>query len=172
MKNVTYSLVWLEMSPSSLKNITFYLQVHIVESVAFEVLLGRPFNILTESIICRQRPDSHHRRSQHRLHSYHSHNSVIGKEHPSSSTMSPQNKTTGFLIPGELFDDARKYIRPIQRRPPTSMCPIPQTDSPEYPLDMFFTDFVPIIPSFTDPIKALITFPITISTPILTSLQI
>ena len=45
------------------------------------------------------------------------------------------------------------------------MCPIPQTDSPEYPLDMFFTDSVPIIPSFTDPIKALITFLITISIP-------
>ena len=45
------------------------------------------------------------------------------------------------------------------------MCPIPQTYSPENPLDMFFTDSVPIIPSFTDPIKSLITFPITISFP-------
>ena len=45
------------------------------------------------------------------------------------------------------------------------MCAIPQTYSPENPLDMFFTDSVPIIPSFTDPIKPPITFPITISFP-------
>ena len=45
------------------------------------------------------------------------------------------------------------------------MCPIMQTESPEYPLDMFFTDSVPIIPSFTDPIKAPITFLITIHIP-------
>ena len=45
------------------------------------------------------------------------------------------------------------------------MCPIPQTDSPEYPFNMFFTDSIPIIPSFTDPIKAPITFPITIPIP-------
>ena len=45
------------------------------------------------------------------------------------------------------------------------MCPIPQTDSPEYPLDMFFTDSIPIIPAFTDLIKAPITFLITIPIP-------
>ena len=45
------------------------------------------------------------------------------------------------------------------------MCPILQTYSPENPLDMFFTDSVPIIPSFTDLIKSLITFPITIPFP-------
>ena len=35
--------------PFLIENITFYLQVHIVGSVA---LLGQPFDILTESIIC------------------------------------------------------------------------------------------------------------------------
>ena len=45
------------------------------------------------------------------------------------------------------------------------MCPILQTYSPEYPLDMFFTDSIPIIPSFTDPIKSPITFLITIPFP-------
>ena len=45
------------------------------------------------------------------------------------------------------------------------MCPIPQTYSPEYPLDMFFTDSIPIIPSFTDPIKFLIPLLITIPFP-------
>ena len=38
--------------PFLIENITFYLQVHIVGSVAFDILLGQPFNILTESIIC------------------------------------------------------------------------------------------------------------------------
>ena len=37
--------------PFLIENITFYLQVHIVGSVAFDILLGRPFDILTESII-------------------------------------------------------------------------------------------------------------------------
>ena len=38
--------------PFLIETITFYLQVHIVRSVAFDVLLGQPFNILTKSIIC------------------------------------------------------------------------------------------------------------------------
>ena len=32
--------------------LTFYLQVHIIQLPAYDVLLGRPFNILTKSIIC------------------------------------------------------------------------------------------------------------------------
>ena len=39
--------------------------------------------------------------------------------------------------------------------------------SPEYPLDMFFTDSIPIISSFTDPIKFPILLPITIPFPYL-----
>ena len=73
-----------------------------------------------------------------------------------------QSKTAEFLILVELFDDARKYIRPIWWQPPYSMCPIPQTYSPEYPLDMFFTDSIPIPSSFTDLIKFLISLLITI----------
>ena len=38
--------------PFLIETITFYLQVHIVGSVAFDVLLGQPVYILTESIIC------------------------------------------------------------------------------------------------------------------------
>ena len=38
--------------PFLIENITFYIQVHIVGSVAFDILLERPFDILTESIIC------------------------------------------------------------------------------------------------------------------------
>ena len=37
--------------PFLIETITFYFQVHIV-GLAFDVLLGQPFNILTESIIC------------------------------------------------------------------------------------------------------------------------
>ena len=31
--------------------ITVYLQVHVVENAAYEVLLGRPFDIVTESVV-------------------------------------------------------------------------------------------------------------------------
>ena len=37
--------------PFLIESLTFYLQVHIVQSPAYNVLLGWPFNILTESII-------------------------------------------------------------------------------------------------------------------------
>jgi hypothetical protein len=37
--------------PFLISSLIFYLQVHIVQSPAYDVLLGRPFNILTESII-------------------------------------------------------------------------------------------------------------------------
>ena len=45
------------------------------------------------------------------------------------------------------------------------MCPILQTYSPENPLDMFFTDSIPIIPSFTDLIKFSIPLLFTIPFP-------
>ena len=38
-------------APFFIENITFYLQVHIVGSVAFDILLGQLFDILTERII-------------------------------------------------------------------------------------------------------------------------
>jgi hypothetical protein len=37
--------------PFTVGPLTFYLQVHIVKSPAYEVLLGRPFDILSESIV-------------------------------------------------------------------------------------------------------------------------
>jgi hypothetical protein len=37
--------------PFLISSLTFYLQVHIVQSPAYDILLGRPFDILTESII-------------------------------------------------------------------------------------------------------------------------
>jgi hypothetical protein len=32
--------------------ITVYLQVHVIRSPAYDILLGRPFDVLTESIVC------------------------------------------------------------------------------------------------------------------------
>ena len=49
--NCNVSLGLARNVPFLIENITFYLQVHIVGSVAFGVQLGRPFDILTESII-------------------------------------------------------------------------------------------------------------------------
>jgi hypothetical protein len=37
--------------PFQIGHITFYLQVHVIRSPAYDILLGRPFDILTESII-------------------------------------------------------------------------------------------------------------------------
>ena len=37
--------------PFTIGSITLYMQVHIIRSPAYEVLLGRPFDILTESIV-------------------------------------------------------------------------------------------------------------------------
>ena len=51
-RNCNLSLGLARNVPFLIENITFYLQVYIVRSVAFDVLLGRPFDILTESIIC------------------------------------------------------------------------------------------------------------------------
>ncbi|PBK70572.1 hypothetical protein ARMSODRAFT_988061 [Armillaria solidipes] len=40
--------------PFLFNNITVYLQVHIIASPAYKVLLGRPFDVLTESVIRNQ----------------------------------------------------------------------------------------------------------------------
>lgn len=32
-------------------NITLYLQIHVIRSPAYDILMGRPFDILTESIV-------------------------------------------------------------------------------------------------------------------------
>ena len=37
--------------PFAIGSITLYMQVHIIRSPAYDVLLGRPFDILTESIV-------------------------------------------------------------------------------------------------------------------------
>lgn len=37
--------------PFTVQDVTFYFQVHVVKSPAYDILLGRPFDILTESVI-------------------------------------------------------------------------------------------------------------------------
>ena len=37
--------------PMRIGNITLYVQIHIIRSPAYDILLGRPFNILTESVV-------------------------------------------------------------------------------------------------------------------------
>jgi hypothetical protein len=49
--NINQSLGLSRNVPFQIGSITFYLQVHIIESPAYDVLLGRPFDILTESIV-------------------------------------------------------------------------------------------------------------------------
>lgn len=49
--NVNQSLGLARNVPFQIGAITFYLQVHIIRSPAYDVLLGRPFDILTESIV-------------------------------------------------------------------------------------------------------------------------
>jgi hypothetical protein len=49
--NCNLSLGLARNVPFLIESLTFYLQVHIVQSPAYEVLLGRPFDILTESVV-------------------------------------------------------------------------------------------------------------------------
>ena len=38
--------------PCRIGNITLYLQIHIIHNPAYDILMGRPFDVLTESIVC------------------------------------------------------------------------------------------------------------------------
>jgi hypothetical protein len=38
--------------PMCISEITLYMQIHVIHSPAYDILLGRPFDILTESIVC------------------------------------------------------------------------------------------------------------------------
>ena len=37
--------------PLQISNITLYVQIHVIWNPAYDIILGQPFNILTESII-------------------------------------------------------------------------------------------------------------------------
>src|ERR1700678_3163841 len=50
-RNINQSLGLARNVPFQVGSITFYLQVHIIQSPAYDVLLGRPFDILSESIV-------------------------------------------------------------------------------------------------------------------------
>ena len=49
--NINQSLGLSHNVPFQIGPITFYLQVHIIRSPAYDVLLERPFDILTESVV-------------------------------------------------------------------------------------------------------------------------
>jgi len=49
--NTDWSLGLARNVPFTIGSITLYMQVHIIGSPAYDVLLGRPFDILTESIV-------------------------------------------------------------------------------------------------------------------------
>ena len=37
--------------PCRFGNITLYLQIHVIRNPAYDILLGRPFNVLTQSVV-------------------------------------------------------------------------------------------------------------------------
>jgi hypothetical protein len=49
--NTDWSLGLARNVPFTIGAITLYMQVHIINSPAYDILLGRPFDILTESIV-------------------------------------------------------------------------------------------------------------------------
>ena len=49
--NIDQSLGLSRNVPFKIHNITVYMQAHVIRSPAYDVLLGRPFDILTESIV-------------------------------------------------------------------------------------------------------------------------
>ena len=48
---IDQSLGLAQNMPFVVGNITVYLQVHILRNPAYNILLGRPFNVLTQSIV-------------------------------------------------------------------------------------------------------------------------
>ena len=49
--NIDQSLGLVQNVPFKVGNITVYLQTHVIRSPAYDVLLGRPFDILTKSVV-------------------------------------------------------------------------------------------------------------------------
>jgi hypothetical protein len=49
---VDKSLGLARNDPFQLGSVTVFLQVHIIRSPAYDILLGRPFDVLTESVVC------------------------------------------------------------------------------------------------------------------------
>ena len=49
--NVDHSLGLARNIPFVIRNLTLYMQVHVIRSPAYNILLGRPFDVLTESVV-------------------------------------------------------------------------------------------------------------------------
>ncbi len=58
---INQSLGLVKNIPFKIAGINIYMQVHVLQKPAYDVLFGRPFNVLTESIVrnYRWRPDHH-----------------------------------------------------------------------------------------------------------------
>jgi hypothetical protein len=48
---IDHSLGLARNVPCEIGNITLYMQIHIIRNPAYDILLGRPFDVLTESVI-------------------------------------------------------------------------------------------------------------------------
>jgi hypothetical protein len=48
---IDHSLGLAQNVPCEIGNITLYMQIHIIRNPAYNILLRRPFNVLTESVI-------------------------------------------------------------------------------------------------------------------------
>jgi hypothetical protein len=48
---IDHSLGLAHNVPCEIGNITLYMQIHIIRNPAYDILLGRPFDVLTESVI-------------------------------------------------------------------------------------------------------------------------
>jgi hypothetical protein len=49
--DVDQSLGLARNVPAKIGDITLYLQIHVIKSPAYDILLGRPFDVLTESTV-------------------------------------------------------------------------------------------------------------------------
>ena len=50
--NVDHSLGLTRNIPFVIGNLTLYMQVHVIKSPAYDILLGCLFDLLTESVVC------------------------------------------------------------------------------------------------------------------------
>ena len=52
---VNKSLGFARNIPCHIGNITLYLQIHVIRDPAYDILMGRPFDVLTESMLRQKR---------------------------------------------------------------------------------------------------------------------
>ena len=145
--------------PFLINTLTFYLQVHIIQLPPYDVLLGCPINILTESIV----------------YNFANEDQTITICDPNTSctltiltilqlgksiTKVYVPKRPDFLVAGESSDQLCNINRIIWLCSPHLLPSIPQSDSLKCPLSLFSYSSTSIPPSLSDSFP--ISFPITI----------